>query len=271
MKAAVIQINTTDNIDNNLQSSRRLLEGAASEGVRLAVLPETFAFSHVNIPKEEAADNALKALDWAKMTAAELKLFLAAGSVLFPGADGRFYNRSVFFSPEGEALAQYDKIHLFDCLLPGAVYLESKAIISGERLARAELNEENYSWRLGWGICYDLRFPEQFRALSGRGLDILILPAAFTAKTGALHWEILLRARAIENQCYVLAANQGGTIGSGLKCWGHSMIIDPLGNIAAEIADSAAEAYTAAELDYEGLQRTRRELPALRHRTDIKA
>lgn len=271
MKAAVIQINTTDDIEKNLQSVRRLLEKAASDGVKLAALPETFAFSHVNIPQEEAANNTLKALEWAKRTAAELKLFLAAGSVLFPGADGRYYNRSIFFSPEGEALAQYDKIHLFDCLLPDAVSLESKNIIPGEKLARAALSDGENNWRLGWGICYDLRFPEQFRALSGRGLDVLLLPAAFTAKTGALHWEILLRARAIENQCYLLAANQGGTIGSGLKCWGHSMIIDPMGNIAAEIADSDAEDYAAAELDYESLQKTRRELPALQHRTEIKA
>lgn len=270
MKAAVIQINTTDDINKNLQSCRRLLEKAASDGVKLAVLPETFAYSHVNIPKEEAAENACKAWEWAKTTAAGLKLFLAAGSVLFPGAERRYYNRSVFFSPEGEVRAQYDKIHLFDCRLPGAVYLESKDIIPGGRLARAELNDANYSWRLGWGICYDLRFPEQFRALSGRGLDILILPAAFTAKTGALHWEILLRARAIENQCYVLAANQSGTIGSGLKCWGHSMIIDPLGNIAAQVADSAEENYAAAELESELLLKTRRELPALQHRTEIK-
>ncbi|MBQ7503446.1 carbon-nitrogen hydrolase family protein [bacterium] len=269
MKAAVIQINTTDNIDRNLQTCRGLLDKAVSAGVRLAVLPETFAFSHVNIPAETAAANASAAFEWCRKTARALNIWLAAGSILSPGPDGRFYNRAFFFSPQGEVQAKYDKIHLFDCRLPEALYLESKDIIPGEEIASAALIENREEWRLGWGVCYDLRFPEQFRTLSERGLDILILPAAFTAKTGALHWEVLLRARAIENQCYILAANQSGTIGSGLKCWGHSMIIDPMGNICSQL-NSGEENLAAADLDYSSMLKIRSELPALQHRRSFK-
>jgi predicted amidohydrolase len=175
---------------------------------------------------------------------------------------GRFFNTSLLFDVRGEVVATYRKIHLFDVDLgPGPLtYRESETLLPGEQTVVAPL----FDTRVGLSICYDLRFPELYRALSADGAEILFVPAAFTMQTGRDHWELLLRARAVENLAYVLAAGQVGEHPPGKSCYGRSMIVDPWGTVLAQAADE--EGFVGATLDLERLRRIRRNLPALGHR-----
>jgi predicted amidohydrolase len=225
-------------------------------------LPENFAF----LRSEGQPVSAPQALDgpWvARMAAlaARLRLTLLAGTIpeAVPG-DRRVRNTSVLIGPDGGTIAAYRKIHLFDIDLPGMEHLkESKAVAPGEEVVVADTP----AGRLGLSICYDVRFPELYRELARRGARVLCVPSAFTERTGRAHWEVLLRARAIENLAYVLAPAQVGHHGGGRTSHGQALIVDPWGAVVAQVPDG--EGVAVAELDFERLERLRRELPALGH------
>lgn len=195
--------------------------------------------------------------------AIEHQLVLCAGSMAIasPTDPSKVFNRSVLFGPHGQVLSTYDKIHCFDINLPDVKTVESNYVQAGNQLADAATPLGH----IGQAICYDLRFPEIFRRLTEDGMQICVLPAAFTDKTGQAHWEVLLRARAIENQVYVIAANQCGMYGDSILCHGNSMIVDPWGTILAR-GDREKPGIIFAEIDLGRQRQLRKELPALQHR-----
>lgn len=260
MLAAVIQMCSTTEIERNLRVARAQMVKAAKQGAQLCVLPEMFAQygpHELCIKAAQTLDSELSS--WASDLAKELGIFLVAGSMLqkLPQSS-KCANTSLIFGPNGELLQTYQKIHLFDCQVPGAVYQESKHIQAGNDISTCPLNDTAC---LGLSICYDLRFPELFRLLALKGANLVALPAAFTEKTGRDHWEILIRARAIENQIFVLASNQTGSPGKSLARYGHSMIVDPWGKILAQITEG--EGFAMARLDFKQQQSIRQLLPSL--------
>lgn len=268
MRTACIQMCSNDAVEANLEVAARLLEKAAGQGVQLAVLPENFALMGADAQGRRQLAEELyhtMVLPFLAAQARRHAMFIVGGSVLMAGSEGRLRNACPVFGPDGECLACYDKLHLFDVDLPGERHRESDTVVAGARPVQVDLA----GWRLGLSICYDLRFPELYRHYARAGCQVLTVPAAFTVPTGQAHWEILLRARAIENQAYVLAAAQGGCHPDGRRTWGHSMIIDPWGDILAstggnEVAEEAV--LVVADLDRERLTLIRRQLPALEHR-----
>ncbi|MGO9263813.1 MAG: carbon-nitrogen hydrolase family protein [Candidatus Binataceae bacterium] len=260
--AAAIQMTTTSDKAANLEKAEGLIRLAAARGARLVALPEVFNWRGKRA--EEAA--AAETLDGPSLTlmgglARELEINLLAGSITehVPG-QGRRYNTSVLFGPDGARLALYRKIHLFDVDLPGRVTIkESDAKIPGEEVVTASTKLGT----VGLSICYDLRFPELYRRLAFAGARILMIPSAFTFPTGEAHWDTLIRARAIEDQCYVLAPAQFGPNVHGFSDYGNSMIVDPWGRVLARASDQ--EGVVIAPLDMEYLERVRRELPSLAH------
>lgn len=260
--AAAVQMTAGANKPANRARAEALVERAVRRGAELVVLPELFDCLHepeTMVAQAEDADGltarAMQAL------AARLRITLVAGSFTRRLADGRAANTSLVFGPEGDRLASYDKMHLFDVEIPGQVACrESAFIVPGEQIAVTDTPHG----RLGQAICYDLRFPELFRAMSARGAEVLAVPAAFVLATGRDHWEVLLRARAIENQAFVVAANQIGQHTPKLRTYGRSMIVDPWGTVLAVAPDS--EGLALAEIDLDRLRQIRHTLPALRHR-----
>ncbi|MBU1174221.1 MAG: carbon-nitrogen hydrolase family protein [Alphaproteobacteria bacterium] len=195
----------------------------------------------------------------------QLGIFLHVGSMAFALEDGRFANRSLLFSPDGALLARYDKIHLFDADPPGdRPYRESETYRGGDRAVVARAG----ALRLGLSVCYDLRFPALYAGLAAAGAEVMTVPAAFTVPTGAAHWHVLLRARAIETGSFVLAAAQGGAHENGRKTYGHSLVVDPWGRIVAEKPDDT-DGVLLAELDLDLVADARRRLPALANRRDF--
>jgi len=268
--AAALQMNTGADAGANLDRAQRLLAEAAAAGARLAVLPENFAFmgareadklAQRELPGRGAIQEALAA------AAARHRLWIVAGTLpmAVPGRDDKVYAANLVYSPQGECVARYDKVHLFDVdvLRDGRSesYRESNSIEYGTVTARTAKIDTAV---LGLSVCYDLRFPELYRALAAQGAQILSVPSAFTEATGEAHWEVLLRARAIENQCYVIAPNQSGTHPGGRRTWGHSMIVDPWGRVLAQRA--AGEGLVTAELDLARVAEIRRNMPCLTHR-----
>jgi predicted amidohydrolase len=265
MWVAAVQMNSTPDQEANLARAQALIEEAASRGAQLVALPEHFACLGSDADIAAAAqplDGPLVARF--RELAGKLGLFLLLGS--FPervSGKARPYNTSVLLGPRGRILAHYRKLHLFDVDLPGQPSSrESECTHPGEEVVTAVL--PGASFTAGLAICYDLRFPELFRAQVSRGANLILLPAAFTATTGRDHWEVLLRARAIENLSYVVAPAQYGQHVSGRRSYGRSLIIDPWGLVLAQAPDG--DGVILAYLDYERLQRRRRELPCLRHR-----
>lgn len=265
MWIAAVQLNSTPDMDHNLARARTLIGEAASRGAQLIALPEHFAYlgpEDQKPPSAQPLDGPLVS-DFRDL-AGKLGVFLLLGS--FPemaGDEERPYNTSVLLGPQGDILATYRKMHLFDVdLSKGPSYKESQVIRAGAELAVAPLPGTPFT--AGLAICYDLRFPELFRALTAQGADLLFLPAAFTLTTGRDHWEVLVRARAIENQCYVIAPAQWGQHSPGRRSYGRSLIIDPWGLILAQAPDGEGVIY--ARLDHERLKKLRRELPCLHHR-----
>jgi deaminated glutathione amidase len=265
MWVAVIQLTSTPDAVANLTRTRGLIAAAARRGARLVALPEHFA----GYGSEEAVAAAAQPLDGPLVTefrelAGKLGIFLLLGS--FPEQAGpakRPYNTSVLIGLQGQILACYRKLHLFDVELPGApAYRESDCTQPGREVVTAAL--PGTPWVAGLSVCYDLRFPELFRAQISRGANLLCLPAAFTLNTGRDHWEALLKARAIENLAYVVAPAQWGQHAAGRRTYGRSMIIDPWGLPLAQAPDGEVVIY--ARLDFERLMRLRRELPCLEHR-----
>ncbi|MFI5936974.1 carbon-nitrogen hydrolase family protein [Actinoplanes sp. NPDC051494] len=262
MRVAVCQLNARDDRTENLAVARDLLGRAAAAGATLAVLPEYVDYlgPGAGLPKPEPVDGELAA--FFAEAARELGIWVHAGSFHETGPDeGRTYNTSLIFDPSGALVETYRKIHLYDVEIPGRVsYQESRSVAPGERTVVTPID----GVPTGLTICYDLRFPELYRRLAVDGAKVLVVPAAFMAHTGRDHWEVLLRARAIENQCYVLAAGQIGDHEPSRTCFGRSMIIDPWGTVLAQAPDTVG--IVTADLDLSRLEDIRRILPSLANR-----
>lgn len=263
MRAGVVQLNSTQHVDRNIETADRLVRHAAAQGAELVVLPEKW--SVLGTAEQMAA--AAQPLDgecitWARSAARELGIDLVAGSIveLVPGR-AKSSNTSVHVGPDGEIRSIYRKVHMFDVEVDGDVYAESANEQPGDLAVVTELADGT---TLGMTICYDLRFPELYQALSAAGAQVITVPAAFTLATTRDHWEVLLRARAIENQSFVLAANQIGAHPPGHRAGGRSLIADPWGLVLAQAPD--AERAVVAELDFSLLRDVRRRLPSLAHR-----
>jgi deaminated glutathione amidase len=263
VRVAAIQLNATDDVDRNLETADRLVREAAGRGAELVVLPETWTVMGARdqmIAGAQTLDG--QAVSWARAVAAELGIDLIAGSFSErrPGEE-LLSNTSVHVDPRGEIAAIYRKIHLFDVEIDGAVYGEASTYAPGEAIVTTALE---HGTTAGLSICFDLRYPELYRILALRGALLLTVPSAFTLRTTRDHWETLLRARAIENQCFVVAPNQIGDHPGGLRSGGRSLIIDPWGLVLAGAADN--EGVIVAELDFEVLRRVRTQLPTLPRR-----
>jgi predicted amidohydrolase len=263
VRAGAVQLNSTDQVDRNLETADRLVREAAGRGAELVILPEKW---NLLGPGEQMAAGAQPldgpAVSWARQLAAELGIDFVAGSILVetPGQE-KLANTSVHIGPGGEVEAIYTKLHMFDVEVDGVVYAESDHEQAGSEVVVSALADGT---SLGMSICYDLRFPELYRSLSDRGAQVISVPSAFTLATTRDHWEVLLRARAIENQCFVVAPNQIGAHPPGHRSGGRSMIIDPWGVVLATAPDE--EAVIVADLDLARLQDIRHRLPALSHR-----
>jgi predicted amidohydrolase len=263
MRVAVCQVNSREDRDQNLAVAREMLERAAAAGAEFAVLPEYVDYlgPGAGAPKPEGVDGEFAAFFGA--AARELGIWVHAGSFHEAGPDSEHtFNTSLVFDPTGTLAAIYRKIHLYDVEIAGRVsYQESRSVAPGSETVVTEMD----AVRLGLSICYDLRFPELYRRLAVQGdAQVLVVPAAFMMHTGRDHWEVLLRARAIENQCYVVAAGQIGDHEPKRTCFGRSMIIDPWGTVLAQAPDTVGIA--TADLDLERLETIRRELPSLANR-----
>lgn len=263
MRVAAVQLNSSADPAANLAAADRLTRAAAADGARLIVLPEKWTAIGSDEELHAAAETLQgPAIEWARELARELEVDLVAGSIVerVPSQQ-KLANTSVHVDPLGEVRAVYRKIHMFDVEVGGRSYRESEVEEPGEEIVVSETAE---GVELGLSICYDLRFPELFRILALRGARVIALPAAFTLATTRDHWEALLRARAIENQAFVIAANQFGSHPGGYRSGGRSMIVDPWGIVMAQAPDG--EGHITAELDLERQQEIRAQLPALANR-----
>lgn len=261
-KIAAVQMVSGPDVAANLATARRLLEDAARQGARLAALPEYFCLMGMYDSDKLALaeDDGAGPIQAMLATAArELGLWLIGGTLPIRSTTAdRVRNSTLVFSPTGERVARYDKIHLFAFDNGRESYDEGRVLEAGSEPTRFDAGGVN----VGLSVCYDLRFPELYRRYAG--CDLLAVPAAFTYTTGQAHWELLLRARAVENQCYVIAPAQGGQHANGRRTWGHSMVIDPWGQVLAVQAEG--EGVVMAELDPARLAQVRQQLPALGHR-----
>ena len=278
MKVAALQMVSTPDVDENLATARRLIAQAAIQGAELVALPEYFCLMgqrdgdklrvaetpRGNTPPGGQPTPMQDALAEA---AREHGVWLIGGTLpLRSGQPDRVYNSTLVFDPLGQQVARYDKIHLF-CFDDGLQrYDEGQTLEAGHQPRVFELTDrQGQTWRIGLSVCYDLRFPELFRQLSqDQPCDLFVLPAAFTYTTGLAHWELLLRARAVENLCHVMAPAQGGTHRNGRRTFGHSLIIGPWGEVLAVQAEG--EGVVLAELDRTRQDTVRQQLPALTHR-----
>ncbi len=260
--AAAVQMASKSDKRANLERAERLIRLAAARGAQFVALPETFNWRGKRADEPAAAET-LEGESLALMArlARELQIHLLAGSIAESAAgQEKRYNTSALLGPDGARLAVYRKIHLFDVDLPGRVTIkESDAKTPGTEIVVAA----TAIGKIGMSVCYDLRFPELYRRLVFAGAQILAIPSAFTFPTGEAHWETLLRARAIENQCYVIAPAQFGPNVHGFSDYGNSLIVDPWGRVLARAPDQ--EGVIVAPLDFDYLERVRRELPALTH------
>jgi predicted amidohydrolase len=268
MSLAVIQMVSQSDVLANLAQARRLLEQAAASGARLAVLPENFAAMGrrdiADIGRAEALGEG-PILPWLKQTARDLTLWIVAGTLPLPPRDqpgGKVNACSLLIDEQGEAVARYDKLHLFDVDVADnrGRYRESDDYAHGDTVVVADTPVG----RVGLTVCYDLRFPELYSELRAAGAELITAPSAFTAVTGAAHWDVLIRARAIETQCYVLAAAQGGTHPGPRETFGHAAIIDPWGRVLAE--QDQGEAVLLAERDSSEQASIRTRMPVASHR-----
>ena len=272
-RAAVLQCVSTDDFEKNCQQVAALLREAKAEACELVVLPENFAYfsgHDIRAKAEQEGQDLGPVMRFLAEQAADLALWLVGGTTPLiedgkhkRAADKKVFAGCVVFGPDGKRKGQYNKMHLFDASVDDAVgsYRESDQYMPGDR------NEVVATpWGdLGLSVCYDLRFPEFFRRMSSPSLTMLAAPSAFTYRTGEAHWEILVRARAIENQVFVLAANQGGTHPKGRETWGHSMIVDPWGRVLAQ-KETPGPGCIYADLNFEALKQVRSQLPVLSHR-----
>ena len=266
IRIASIQMVSTPVLQENLNTAARLIKSAAEEGAQLAVLPEYFCLMGLKdtdkVRAREPYGNG-PIQEQLSAIAKDNGIYLVAGTIpLEAGDPQKVLNTTLVFNPYGETIARYDKIHLFGFQTETERYQESETIEAGNEPGILKIAIGTQEWIFGLSICYDLRFPELYRALGQ--VDCHIIPAAFTYTTGKDHWEILLRARAIENQCYVLASAQGGTHLNQRRTWGHSMLIDPWGDIFANLPEG--EGFISGVLCKDKLNEVRSKLPALTHR-----
>jgi len=260
--AAAVQMTASSSKEENLAKAETFVRLAAERGAALIVLPEVFSWRG---PRVEEADQieSIPGLtsERLQVLARRHQVHLLAGSFLEKTSEARSYNTSLLLSPTGEVLAQYRKIHLFDVDIPGQVRVkESDTKKPGQDVVTSMTPLGIF----GLSVCYDLRFPELYRRLADKGAEVIFVPSAFTFPTGAAHWEPLLRARAIENQAYIIAPNQIGKNVHGFADYGNSMIIDPWGKVIARAPDK--ECFVMAEIDRDYLEKVRKELPCLTHR-----
>lgn len=266
VKVAALQMTSGPDVAGNLAQAGALIEAAAGAGARLVALPENFSFMGLKDADKRAVAEAPgggPVQDFLRATAARLKVWLIGGTTpLRGGADGRVAAASLVFDADGRQVARYDKIHLFDVDIPGRAesYRESAHVAPGSRV---EVIDTPVG-RLGLSVCYDVRFPELYRQLSAAGAQLLVVPSAFTSPTGRAHWETLLRARAIENLCYVIAPAQSGFHPSGRETYGDSMIVDYWGRVLQRVPRGTG--YALAEVDIARQSQVRESFPALGHR-----
>jgi deaminated glutathione amidase len=260
--AAAVQLNSCPDKDANRRKAETLVRAAAARGAVLVVLPEVFFWRGPRAEEVDAAEPIPgPTVEYLAALARDLRVHIVAGSILerVPGQD-KVFNTSTVFNQQGELIARYRKLHLFDVDIPGQVSIrESDTRVRGAEtvIVRTDIGV------IGLSVCYDLRFPELYRRLVRDGAEIVCLPSAFTFPTGAAHWEVLVRARAIENQVYVVAADQFGRSPGGFNDYGHSLIVDPWGTPVAQAPDG--ENVIVAEIDLDYLHRVRRDLPCLEH------
>ena len=265
-KVAAIQMASGPNIQANLDQAKRLIEDAVKQGAGLIVLPENFALMAMSEPErvKHAEPEGKGAIQKFLSTQAKKhSVWLLGGTIPLQASDSKkSLAASLLFNDKGEQVAHYDKIHMFDVLIKdsGEKYNESQTTEAGEKI----IVVDSPFGKIGLAVCYDLRFPELFRNLADQGMDICVLPSAFTAITGKAHWEPLLRARAIENQCYLIAAAQGGFHINGRETHGNSMIVDPWGTVLNRI--QSGNGVVVAEIDLNFLRKTRKNFPVLKHR-----
>lgn len=263
-KAAVVQMNSQTDIDQNLENAHNYINEAANQGAKVIGLPENFSFlGGLSMRMEHAEVIAEKIPDFLSRTAKEFDVHILGGSYPVPTTEGKVYNRSPLYNPNGEEVINYDKIHLFDVELSDEeTYKESDYVEAGVPEPAVYSDTAIGSW--GLSVCYDLRFPEYYRLLTDRGAAILSIPSAFTYTTGKHHWLPLLRARAIENTSYVFAPAQTGLHGDDRRTWGHALIIDPWGEVIANCGEEPGIAI--AELNPSRITEVRKAIPSLKHR-----
>lgn len=267
--AAAIQMTSGDDVAANIAQAEPLVADAAKRGAKLIALPEN-AFYMRREGTAKAGDVSMDAhagIVWAKQAAKRHDVHLLVGSIRALEQGDKPFNRSVLMAPSGEIEATYDKIHLFDVTLPdGQVYAESSQALAGTspNVVRTSLGT------IGLSICYDLRFAPMYRAMALAGAEILTVPSAFTRPTGQAHWHVLLRARAIENACYVIAPAQAGIHPGGRETYGHTLIVDPWGTVVAEARDERPQV-VMAEIDAAKVKQVRAQIPVLQHHRELTA
>lgn len=266
LNVGLVQMNSQEDKQQNLTQATKMIRHLASEGAKLIMMPEHFNYLGPESDKRKNSEPLDTSPSLAKMKslAKELQVYIHIGTFLESKGE-RIYNTGVVLDSSGEIAAIYRKLHLFDVEIPGGLkYLESEVVSPGEELVTFTIGKFTF----GMGTCYDLRFPELFRTLANRGVNVFLLPAAFTLQTGRDHWELLLRARAVENLSYVVAAGQWGQSASGNISYGRSMVIDPWGLVISQAGDGVTT--ILKELDYEKIEAHRISFPALKHiRSDI--
>ena len=267
INAAAIQMVSTNTVSENLESAEKLIAEAVSKQAKLVTLPENFPLMCVEDTERLAIQEPFgngPLQSFLSKQAQKHQIYLLGGTIpVQSDKPEKMFPASLLFNPEGKCIAHYDKIHLFDVLVDEAndeSYCESETFEPGHEVIVAETEIGN----LGLSICYDLRFPELYRKMHKYNVQIITTPAAFTATTGEAHWETLLKARAVENLCYVIASNQGGTHANERETWGHSMIVDPWGTILASV--DKGEGTAVAAIDLEKQKKLRQMFPALSHR-----
>jgi len=261
LRVACVQMNSSEHWHENIEQVEMYVEQAASLDIELLVFPENFSLmAHSTQQKKDMAQHYEAIIEGIRSLAKQHQINIVAGSLIFQDKQ-QYLNRSVVFSKDGKQLANYDKIHLFDAYVKDEKsYKESDFFTAGKRPVWAQLD----AWKIGLSICYDVRFPELYRYYSAMGCTLLCVPSAFTYHTGYAHWECLLRTRAIENQCYVLAAAQWGHHPNNRQTWGHSMIIDPWGTILH--CKEAGTGLVVAEIQAQQITNVHQQMPVLQHR-----
>lgn len=264
-RVAAIQMTSTDDVKHNLDLAHHLLQQAQQQGAKLVVLPEMFAIMTADKAKKLATQESASSgpiQDFLAQTAAKLGLWIVGGTIpLKTSNPKRSKAACLVFDDNGKQVGRYDKMHLFDALIREHIeeYKESDAIEAGEQVVVID----SPIGKLGLAVCYDIRFPELFRTMVNRGAEVFAIPTAFTTKTGEAHWEILTRARAIENFCYVIGACQTGKNSEQRETYGHSLIIHPWGSIEAQLA--VEQGVIVADIELETLRKIRENMPVIQH------